>query len=121
LSLDLVVASNDASIRRRDASLLGGGTALGTIVHPAGVLRLGLALLRSLRLRLLPMVLNIDVGDSSSFTVGWHALVFIWWLGVLGDNVPGVEQAGDEAEDAEQNVDEGIGRAKAALYPDYRD
>ncbi len=40
------------------------------------------------------------------------------WLGELGDDVPGVEEAGDEAEHAETDVDEGVGAADAGLDPD---
>lgn len=39
-------------------------------------------------------------------------------LGKLGDDVPGVEEAGQEAQRAEEDVDEGVGGAEAAFYPD---
>lgn len=36
---------------------------------------------------------------------------------VLGDDVPGVQQAGDEAEGAEEDVDQGVGGAEAGFDP----
>lgn len=40
-------------------------------------------------------------------------------LGELGDDVPGVEEAGNETETAERDIDEGVCGAEAALDPDY--
>lgn len=41
-------------------------------------------------------------------------------VGEFGNNVPGVQEAGEEPEHAEENVDEGVGGAEAAFYPDWR-
>lgn len=62
--------------------------------------------------------LNIDICDSAAFAVIGDGLVFVGGLGELGDDVPGVKKAGDEAEDAEEDVDERVGAADAALHPD---
>lgn len=51
---------------------------------------------------------SLDIGD---------ALVLVG-VGRHGDDVPGVQQAGQESETAEGDVDEGVGSAEAALYPD---
>lgn len=45
-------------------------------------------------------------------------LVLVGGLGVLGDDVPGVQEAGDVAEDAEEDVDERVGAADSTLDPD---
>lgn len=47
-----------------------------------------------------------------------HGLVVGGFLGVFGDYVPGVQQAGDETEAAEGEVDEGVGGADAGFDPD---
>ena len=47
-----------------------------------------------------------------------HGLVVAGFFGVFGDYVPGVQQAGDEAEAAEGEVDEGVGAADAGFDPD---
>lgn len=39
-------------------------------------------------------------------------------VGVFGDDVPGVDEAGEETEHAEEDVDEGVGGAETCLYPD---
>jgi hypothetical protein len=44
-------------------------------------------------------------------------LVFVW-VWVFKNDVPGVEEARQEAETAERDVDERVGTADAALYPD---
>lgn len=67
------------------------------------------------------MGLDVDVCDSATFAVVGDGLVLVGGLGVLGDDVPGVKQAWDEAEDAEADVDEGVGATDAALDPDYSD
>lgn len=38
-------------------------------------------------------------------------------VGVFGDDVPGVDETGEEAQTAEGDVDERVGRAEAALDP----
>lgn len=53
----------------------------------------------------------------NAFIVG--APVTIAGFGVFGNNVPGVQKTGDVAQDAEADVDEGVGAAEAAFDPDY--
>jgi hypothetical protein len=48
--------------------------------------------------------LDVDVGNATGLRV-WDWFV-VTWVGVFGDDVPGVEKAGDEAEHAEEDVDE---------------
>lgn len=72
--------------------------------------------------------LDVNVGDlSAALGAGVAALgvlvdslVLVGRLGVLGDDVPGVEEAGDVAQNAQQNVDERVGTADSALDPDCR-
>jgi hypothetical protein len=47
------------------------------------------------------------------------AVIAIVGVRVLQDNVPGVQEAGQEAQAAERDVDEGVGGAKTSLYPDW--
>lgn len=63
-------------------------------------------------------VLDVDVGDAAALAVLRQGLVLVGRLGQLGDDVPGVQDAGDVAEAAEEDVDEGVGAADAALDPD---
>ena len=68
-----------------------------------------------------------------------RAFIFVGRLGVFGDDVPGVDEAGElletvlaggvggdkgegtyVAKTAEEDVDDGIGRADTAFYPDCR-
>lgn len=76
---------------------------------------LGLALLLS---RCGAISLHVDVGDAAAGLGVLGEGVVGLELGVLGDDVPGVEEAGEEAEHAEEDVDEGVGRAEAGLDPD---
>lgn len=62
--------------------------------------------------------LNIDVGDAAAGLSVLGEDVVGLQLGVLGDDVPGVEEAWDETEHAEEDVDEGVGGAEAGLDPD---
>jgi hypothetical protein len=55
---------------------------------------------------------------AAALAVGYLAVAIVG-IGVLEDGVPGVEQAGEEAEAAQGDVDEGVGRADSALYPHY--
>ena len=50
-----------------------------------------------------------------------QGLVEGFLLGIFGDDVPGVQQARDEAEHAEADVDEGVGGTDAAFDPDCED
>lgn len=56
-------------------------------------------------------VLTLVVGKGSVFVV----VVGLW---VERDDVPGVEEAGDVAEGAEEDVDEAVGGANAGFDPD---
>lgn len=49
------------------------------------------------------------------FEIGVFVGGFVW---MGGDDVPGVQEAGDEAEAAEEDVDEGVGAADAGFDPD---
>ena len=53
---------------------------------------------------------------AATLAVGYLAIAIVG-IRVLEDGVPGVEQAGEEAEAAKGDVDEGVGRADSALYP----
>ena len=46
-------------------------------------------------------------------------VAFVFGVGVFGDDVPGVEEAGDVAECGEEDVDEGVGGAEAGFDPYY--
>ena len=48
------------------------------------------------------------------------ALVFIFGFGVERDDVPGVQQAGNVAEGAEEDVDQGVGGADARFDPNCK-
>jgi hypothetical protein len=63
--------------------------------------------------------LDVDVGDAAAAGLGvlGEGVVGLE-LGVLGDDVPGVQEAGEEAEHAEEDVDEGVGGAEAGFNPD---
>lgn len=69
------------------------------------------------------LVVDKDVDALTTFPVtiaGFvgDSFVFEWWRRVLRDDVPGVQEAREEAEDAEEEVDEGVGGADAGFYPD---
>lgn len=61
--------------------------------------------------------LDIDICNAAAFL--GQRLVLVRWLGELGDDVPRVEEAGDEAETAEEDVNNRVGAADSAFYPDY--
>lgn len=84
----------------------------GAVVHAA----LGLGLV----LPALRLDVHILHAAAALAVVAVQRLVLVGRLGVLGDDVPGVQEAGDVAEDAEEDVDEGVGAADAALDPDWR-
>ena len=65
-------------------------------------------------------MVHIVVSDSSILApVAGNGLVFvIVGFRVEGDDVPGVQEAGDVAEGAEQDVDEAVRRADAGFDPD---
>lgn len=150
LALHLVVARDDGGVARRRGAvaaalavlllllLLGGGRGgrgAGGAVVGVGVLALGLGMGLALGL-----AVDEDVGDAAGFAVLVDRLVLVGRLGEFGDDVPGVDEAGDLepgvlvevvspavrvggtgtyiAEDEEEDVDEGVGGADAALHPD---
>lgn len=106
------------------------GGALGAVIHAAlgggGLLSLGLGLVLVLVLVLLVMLLgalgalDVDVGNAAAgIALVWgKSLVLERRLGVLGDDVPGVDQAGNVAKDTEEDVNDRVGAADAALDPD---
>lgn len=134
--LNLVVSSNDLSVRRgntvviraalasiRDtlllrgrSSLARGGGVLRAVVHVVATV-LGLRL----RLRLLLVALralDVDVGNTAALAIIGDGLVLVGRLGEFGNDVPGVKEARNVSEDAEQNVDERVCAADSALDPD---
>ena len=60
--------------------------------------------------------MGVGVGGNG---MGGNSLVFVFGIGVFGDDVPCVEEAGEVAEGAEGEVDEGVGGADADFDPDY--
>lgn len=86
------------------------------VLRSSGV---GAAVVHAVGLVLVVRGLDVDVGDAAVLAVA-HGLVLVRRLGELGDDVPGVEEARDEAQAAEEDVDEGVGAADAALDPDCR-
>lgn len=144
LGLNLVVSCDNVGVRRRNSLvvraalavvgntlLLGrrsrrAGSVLGAVVHVAGVagvamVRLGLRLwLLVLRMAVLVRAwraLDVDVGDAVALTILRERLVLVGWLGILGNEIPCVNEAGNVAKTAEEDVNEGIGAAETALDP----
>lgn len=140
LILDLVVAHDDLSITWRGlvvaralasvgVALLRRGGRAGVAV--AAALRCavahvslagGLGLLALAAGPLGPAALVVlrddDVGDAAVLRVADPLVVAVVGLGELGDNVPGVEEAREEAEDAQEDVDDRVGAANSTLDPD---
>lgn len=123
MSLDLVVAlshnSGVAGWRGAVAATLAAVSMLLLLARVAGgavaevvvvLLGLGLALVRAgLLLGLTSVAVDEDVGHAAALAVMLReGVVFAGGLGVLDNDVPGVDEAGDEAEDAEENVDDGV-------------
>ncbi len=132
VALNLVVANN-IGVRRghlgiRGASLSSGardalllrrlGSGRRGLVRAVVLGSGGAAVVHAVGLVLVVGRLDVDVGDAAILAVARQGLVLVGRLGELGDNVPGVEEAGDEAQAAEEDVDEGVGAADAALDPD---
>jgi hypothetical protein len=113
LALHLVVTSgDDGSVARRRGAvtaalagvvvLLGGRGPRGAVVDVAGggeglgaagallLLALGAGVFLALGLA----VVDVDV-DAAGLAVAAEALVFVGWVGVFCDDVPGVNQAGN--------------------------
>lgn len=53
-----------------------------------------------------------------ALVVGYGLVFVVVGFGVEGDDVPGVQEAGDVAEGAEEDVDEAVGGADAGFDPD---
>ena len=62
-------------------------------------------------------MVDVVVGHALTLGVG-NSLVVVLFFRELGNNVPGMEKAGDESETAEEDIDEGIDTADAPLDPD---
>lgn len=69
------------------------------------------------------LLVRNDIIRSSSIALGalaiGHLMVCVVRIWVLKDDVPGVEEAGKEAETTQRDVDEGICSADAFLNPYY--
>lgn len=67
-----------------------------------------------------PCVRNNIIGSAlaAAFVLGYCPIPIVR-IGVLEDDVPGVEQAGEEAEAAKSDIDEGVGGTHTALNPHY--
>jgi hypothetical protein len=74
---------------------------------------------RPRRLRLPRSPLRNHVIDSPAFGILREGFV-VEVVGVFGNNVPGVQEAGDVAERAEEEVEQGVEGAETALDPDCR-
>lgn len=136
MALDLVVACHDLGVARRRGSIAGpssaagiGGltrlrsrcrTLVGAVAHVSLRSRLagGLVGRPGWALGTAAAVVVDEYIDAAAFGVGGTFIV-VRRLGELGDDVPRVDEARDEAEHAEEDVDDGISGADAALHP-YR-
>lgn len=110
-SADVIVAASALLLR-----LVLTGVAAAAVVVLAGAAVVHAAL--GLRLVLAARRLDVDVADAAALAVLRQRLVLVGRLRVLGDDVPRVQQARDEPEEAEEDVDERVGAADAALDPD---
>lgn len=140
--LNLVVTCNDLSIRRRHSTIRA-PLAVPSTRDPLLLRRRPRRLPSSLRpvvgsLRLLLiLVLRLStahvraVDDDVAHPLAAAAIaaalgvvvrdrvVVVVLVGELGDDVPGVDEAGDVAQEQEEDVDDGVGAAEAALDPDW--
>lgn len=67
------------------------------------------------------LVIDVVVRHSLlllAFRIFRHAIIVEFFFGEFGDDVPCVQETGDEAQAAEEDVDEGVGGAQAAFDPD---
>ena len=61
---------------------------------------------------------DVVICDSTVGALGVaDGLVFTHWVRVAGDDVPGVDEAGDVAEAAEGDIDERVGGTEADFDP----
>jgi hypothetical protein len=63
------------------------------------------------------LVANIEVRGAIAALTAVNGQVIVVSLGVLRDDIPRVDQAGEIAERAEGDVDEGFGAAEAYFDP----
>jgi hypothetical protein len=61
---------------------------------------------------------NIVRGAPVAALAVGYLLVLLVGVGILQDDVPGVQETGQETETAECDVDERVGATHALLYPD---
>ena len=131
--LHFVVSLNRLLIRRRHTSLSAFPSRLLLLlllryrtIPPLLLRSSNIHLLASMRLILLPrgfvtgLVVHIVIRDPPVFApvVGYSLVLVVVRFRVEGDDVPGVEEAGDVAESAEEDVDEAVGGADARFDPD---
>lgn len=123
-----MVSSNNISVRRRNSLVIGATLAsistcarihntlllrgllraasvLGAVVHVvvvAAMTRVGLLL----RLVLVALgALDVDVCDAAAFVMLGHRFVLVGRLRILGDNIPGMQETGNETENREEDID----------------
>lgn len=125
MRLDLVISGNNLGIRRRHTLMLRAATPGTRGTHDTLLLLLLLRLLVPLcpvvRTGLGPWLSRDDVDDvvPGVLAILREALVLVVVrVGELGDDVPRVQKSGDEAEAGEEDIDEGVCAADAALHPD---
>ena len=135
--LDFVIPLNCLLVRRRHASLSALPSRLllllalrwrrHSAISPLLLLRTSsIDTLATAGLVLLPralaigLMVHIVIGDAAvlALVVGHGLVLVIVGFGVEGDDVPGVEEAGDVAEGTEEDVDEAVGGADAGFDPD---
>lgn len=105
--------------RNSTAATLAGLLAIGcAVVHAAVGTAAGLLLV-------VAGLLDVNICNAATatavFVILGYSFVFVGRFGMFGNDVPGVKKAGNEAEKAEEDIDERIGAADAALDPDYFD
>lgn len=117
MGLNLVVPSYDISVGWRDLAIGAPSDALllslsprRAALRPVAEVSVGLGL---------PLNDVVDVVVMLALAILRQALVsLVVGVGVLGDDVPGVKDSGNDAEDAEEDVNDRVGAADAALHPD---
>jgi hypothetical protein len=63
-------------------------------------------------------VSDVVICDRTASTLGVvDGLVFIHWVRVAGDDVPGMDEAGEVTEAAEGDIDEGVSGTEADFDP----